>query len=329
MELIQVVPRLPPPPEGVGSFALALAEALRRSGIESRFVAAARLGRREAGELCERLEEGGETAALVHYVNYGYQERGCPVWLLEGLTRWRSRGPRRLVTMFHEVYATGLPWQSSFWLSPAQRRLAAALARLSEGLTTNMQLYRRRLRRWVSREVCVLPVVSTVGEPAAVPPLAARSRRLVLFGGPGTRARAWRELAPELAATCRALGIEEVCDIGPEVDFDTDLPVRRLGVLPESGISALLLDSVAGFVAYPAPFLAKSSIFAAYCAHGVLPVCAWPRPRREVETPPPFWKPGSPAAPDALQEIADRAHAWYSDHTLERHAATYRGLFGA
>ncbi len=329
MELIQIVPRLPPPPEGVGSFALALAEALRRFGIESRFVTAERLDRREAGDLCDRLEEGGETAALVHYVNYGYQERGCPTWLIEGLARWRSRAPRRLVTTFHEVYATGLPWRSSFWLSPAQRRLAATLARLSGGMTTSMRLYRRRLRRWVSSEIGVLPVFSTVGEPEAVPPLSERSRRLVLFGGPGARARAWRELAPELAATCRALGIEEVCDVGPEIDFDTDLPVHRLGALPDPEVGALLLDSLAGFVAYPAPFLPKSTIFAAYCAHGVLPVCAWPRPRREVETPPPFWKPGSPASPNVLQTVAGQAHAWYSGHTLERHAAVYRDLLSA
>ena len=40
--VIQIVPRLPPPSEGVGSFALALADTLRdRHGIASRFVLAA------------------------------------------------------------------------------------------------------------------------------------------------------------------------------------------------------------------------------------------------------------------------------------------------
>ena len=41
-EVIQIVPRLPPPEEGVGSFALALAGALRDGhGIASRFAAVA------------------------------------------------------------------------------------------------------------------------------------------------------------------------------------------------------------------------------------------------------------------------------------------------
>ncbi len=55
------------------------------------------------------------------------------------------------------------------------------------------------------------------------------------------------------------------------------IPVRRHGVLPAAEVSRLLLGSLAGFVAYPAYFLPKSTIFAAYCAHGVLPVQAWRR----------------------------------------------------
>lgn len=340
--VVHVVPSLPPPPEGVGSFAMTLAAALRaHHGIESRFLAAAELPRAEpavlAGALALAAEGDGETAVLLHYANYGYQSRGCPAWLVDGLARWRSRRPGRLVTMFHEIAATGPPWRSSFWLSPFQRRLAAALARLSDGLTTSLEIHRRLLLRWVpDREVAVLPVFSTVGEPAAPPPLSARARRLVVFGGPGTRERAYRELGPALALACRTLGIEEVCDVGPgdgPAATGLPVPVRRLGPLAEMEVSALLAGSLAGFVAYPAPFLPKSTIFAAYCAHRVLPVCAWPRPRREAEPLPPFWIPDSrtpdsriPDGADSLQDIADRAHAWYGGHALSHHAAAYESL---
>ena len=45
--VIQIVPHLPPPPEGVGSYALALADALREQfRVESSFVAAAALSAR-------------------------------------------------------------------------------------------------------------------------------------------------------------------------------------------------------------------------------------------------------------------------------------------
>lgn len=350
---VQVVPGLPPPFEGVGSFATALAGALRaRCGIESRFLVASPLRAQEPGAresnaveipgaepeaLCGALtaatgRDGAEAAVLLHYVNYGYEARGCPSWLVEGLARWKARSRGRLVTVFHEVHAMGPPWRSSFWLSPLQRRLAATLARLSDGLVTSMWLYRRILLRWVpGKEVAVLPVFSTVGEPPAPPPLTERARRLVVFGGPGARARVYRELRSAIGSACRDLGIEEICDVGRDDGQQApDLPVRvrRLGPLPDAEVSALLLGSVAGFVAYPAPFLPKSTIFAAYCAHRALPVCAWPRPRREAEPLPPFWTPqsGTAARWDDLQAIADRARAWYSGHDLDRHAASYLSL---
>jgi hypothetical protein len=342
--IVQIVPHLPPPDEGVGGFALVLADLLRaRWGLESRFLvaspawspgpevagtAAARLPAAEPGALRRAIEEAGERQAsvLLHYAGYGYHPRGCPAWLVEGL----QAAGRRLVTVFHEVYATGPPWRSSFWLSPVQRRLAGVLARCSAGMVTSLGIYRRNLlRRAPGREVRVLPVFSTVGEPSAVPPLADRARRLVLFGGPGTRGRAYRRLAAPLAETCRSLGIEEVCDVGPPVADRpariAGVPVRPLGILPAAEVSRLLRESLAGFVAYPAPFLAKSTVFAAYCAHGMLPVSAWHRRRRDFDPPPPRWRPGSGRLEDP-QAVADRARAWYAGHGLDRHAETYREL---
>ncbi|HEX7182455.1 MAG TPA: glycosyltransferase family 1 protein [Thermoanaerobaculia bacterium] len=330
---IQIVPTLPPPDEGVGSFATALAEALRSHSVESRFLVADRS--RTAEALQAALEADGAAPVLLHYAGYGYHPRGCPAWLAEGLRLWKQGGPRRLVTVFHEVYATGRPWQSSFWLSPAQRRIASRIARMSDGIVTSLDLYGRLLQPLApGRRIEVLPVFSTVGELAEVPPLAGRERRIVLFGGPGARQRALTRLAGSLATACRALGAEEVCDVGSgeasavaRPDRVGDVPVRRLGRLPAEEVSALLQRSLAGFVAYPPPLLAKSTIFAAYCAHGVLPVCDWDRPRRETGPPPPFWRP-SPVAPspDEIQGIAGRARAWYAGHTLERHAALYHEI---
>lgn len=331
--VVHIVPVLPPPLEGVGGYALALAEALRdRYGIDSAFVAAAALPTRTPDALRTALaaltdaEPGKLPTALLHYAGYGYHPRGCPDWLIEALEGWDGR----LVTTFHEVWAMGPPWRSSFWLSPRQRHLAGRLARRSDGLVTSMGLYRRNLlRRAPGREVTVMPVFSTVGEPAAVPPLDRRDRCLVLFGGPGVRGRAWRHSSPALAATCNRLGLTEIWDIGPPAEETPDSlrgrPVRRLGPLPASEVSQRLLSAVAGFVAYPAPFLAKSTVFAAYCAHGMLPVSAWHRPRRRVEPPPPFWRPAA-APSDDPQRMADRARDWYSRHTLDRCAEVYGRL---
>ena len=323
-QIVQIVPQLPVPPEGVGGYAEALAGALRdRSGIETRFVVGSVARTVEA--LLDALADA--PVALLHYANYGYQRRGCPTWLVEGLVRWLQRGAgRRLVTVFHEVYATGPPWRSSFWLSPLQQKLAATLARSSAALATSLDLYSRMLRPWVpQKRIAVLPVFSTVGEPAVVPRLDERSRRLVVFGGTGVRRRAWGRL-PALARTVAALGIEEVVDVGPPVEAPPrvgEIPVRTLGVLPAGEVSELLRGSLAGFVAYPEPFLAKSTIFAAYCAHGMVPVCAGDG-RKSPDPDPPFWTPGSALADP--QGIADRARAWYAGHALDRQAEVYREL---
>ncbi len=242
MRVLQIVPHLPPPYEGVGTYAAALAGEL--AGADRFLVGdppgagggngAAAVSARTAAALLEGIGEAG--TVLLHYANYGYQARGCPAWLVAGMARWRGR----LVTLFHEVHASGPPWRSSFWLRPAQRRLAAALARRSDALVTTLDLYAGLLRPWTGgREITVLPVFSTVGEPPAVPPFGERARRLVVFGGAGVRGRAYGPFLPALARAARALAAEEIWDVGPPLPLPAaagGVPIRPLGVLPAAEV---------------------------------------------------------------------------------------------
>lgn len=339
IEAVQIVPRLPPPFEGVGSYAMALAGAL---GVRERFVVgdpswrgtvggARAVARRRAADLLAALEETAGPV-LLHYAGYGYHARGCPLWLVNGLLRWRGGAPhRRLVTLFHEVWASGPPWRSSFWLLPLQRRLAAALIRASDALATSLPLYRTLLLPWAGgREIAVMPVFSTVGEPAEVPPWGERTPRIVVFGGAGVRQRAYGPFLPALARAARELGAREICDVGPAVAPPAEVggvPIRALGPLPGAEVSALLLDSTAGFLAYPPAFLAKSTIFAAYCAHGVLPVCAWDHhPAEELPAAGQHYWDGTPAGSGDFQSMAGAARAWYAGHSLERQADVFHRL---
>lgn len=334
MTVLQIVPHLPPPYEGVGTYAAALAGVL---GGEPRFLVgdpgwagaedgARAVPARTAAGLLEGIGEAG--TVLLHYANYGYQRRGCPDWLVEGLARWRDLPGRRLVTVFHEVWASGPPWRSSFWLRRAQRRLAAELARRSGALATTLEIYAGMLRPWADgREIAVLPVFSTVGEPAEVPGFRERARRLVVFGGAGVRSRTWGRFLPALARAVAALAIEEVLDVGPPLAVPAELagiPVRALGVLRAAEVSALLLGAAVGFLAYPPAFLPKSTIFAAYCAHGTLPVCAWDRQPAAAGVP--YW-PGEGSGD--LPAIAAASRAWYADHSLARQAERFRELLAA
>jgi len=350
VRLLEIVPALST--DGVGGYAQRLSEAFAARGTRVDLLAS--LQGQEKGEILaartdqaldahlQRWWEAGEepAAVLLHYAGYGYQERGCPVWLVSGLTRWLARGRgRRVSTFFHEVNAFGPPWRSSFWLSPLQRRLAAALAGVSYAIGTSLPIYHDVLHRWVpGREIMVLPVFSAVGEPAEaeVLPLASRPRRLVVFGGAGTRLRAFREHQADLEAACVALDAEEVLDIGPlGADPPAAIagrPVRRLGMLPASELGKVLVSSMAGFLAYPPGFLPKSTVFAAYCANGMVPVCAsserdgGPLVKGEHYLPP---RPAEPLGEAEIQAVAGRARSWYMEHSLARQMGSFlRLVFG-
>lgn len=352
-----ITPRLPPPPEGVGTYALSLARELEcHHGFTTHFLvptdhaAHAEPGlavtalEPDAGALVAALEATGSSTALVHYANYGYAARGCPTWLVDGLKTWQRgssepKSARRIVTMFHELWATGPPWTSSFWFSPVQRKLAGRLARASHATVTSLDLYAELLSHFLGeRRARVMPVFSTVGELESPVPLDRREPKLVIFGGRGARQRAYGELAPVVEECCRRLGLDEVLDIGPPLSSPPRLPrlgVKALGLLSAEEVSAQLAHCRAAFVAYPTSFLSKSTIFAAYAAHGVFPVCVWnvDEPEAAVVLAPltpgrQFWSPSANAPNDeaTLQQIATTAHAWYREHRLERQAELFAGL---
>lgn len=352
-----IVPRLPPEIDGVGDYALNLARQLRQDfDIETHFVVGyptwagatqiegfpiAHVSVGSANTLLSLLPSDRQqpTTVLLHYVNYGYAKRGCPVWLVDGLQRWRSASVNRsVVTMFHEVYATGPPWASSFWLSPLQRNLAARLASLSDRCLTSTQSYAKLLHEislGKQTQIPTLPVFSNIGEPEQVSPLAERDRRVVVFGSPSNRLRVYRGSLAELELTCQLLGIEEIWDVGPSTTLTLStvngVPVVELGERSAAEISEFLLKSLAGFFDYPCDYLAKSTIFAAYCAHGVLPVSSRRSlPVDGIEMGKHYWMPDGQTKDwkklVELQAIADHAHAWYQTHNLSVQSKTFATL---
>jgi len=278
---------------------------------------------------------------LLHYVGYGYAKRGCPSWLVDGLQCWRTASTHRLlVTMFHEVYASGAPWTSAFWLSPLQRNLAARLAQMSDRCLTSKQLYAEilyKLSQGKQTQISTLPVFSNIGEPGQVPPLAERSRRLVVFGGRSNRLRVYQQSLAELNHACQLLGIKEILDIGPSTGLTLSpvngVPVVEMGQRSATEISGILLNSLAGFFNYNLEYLAKSTIFAAYCAHGLLPVS--PRsqasPVDGIEPGKHYGVPddGTTALKDLtkVQAIADNAYNWYQTHNLSMQAKEFFAHF--
>ena len=356
--VISIIPRLPPVVDGVGDYALNLALQLRKDfGIETHFVVgdptwtgatliegffSTQVSLRSAVTLLSLLPTHDQMpTVLLHYVGYGYADRGAPSWLVEGVERWYNNTANAyLVTMFHELYACGPPWTSSFWLSPLQRNLVVRLAQISDRCLTSKQGYAKLLSELSfgkHTQIPTLPVFSNIGEPEQVPSLAERERRVVVFGSPSNRLRVYRESFAQLSQTCQQLGIKEIWDVGPAANLTLStingVPVVQLGQRSAVEISGFLLKSLVGFFDYNPDFLAKSTIFAAYCAHGLLPVS----PRYSslvidgILGGKHYWMPDDQTKGwknlVKLQAIADNAHTWYQTHNLSVQAKTFAAVF--
>ena len=298
--LIQIVPRRTAEPNGVADYALALACALReRSGIGSIFLSAtssaeaapkqdewrtipiARRAEDLVGTLSSLSEETRVYAVLLHFAGYGYQKRGIPLWLAGGLKDLRRRRPGvPLLTIFHELYATGRPQQSAFWLCPVQQQIARSILKLSSAAITPTNLSRRRLEKWLSgnngKAITTMPVFSNVGEPGRGLHPFARAPTAVIFGLTGVEDRLFGIYRSGLERVVPALGIESILDVGPRSSsLPSTLagaPVISKGALPPTVVSRLLQEARFGIVAYPVDVIGKSGVFAAYAAHGVVPI---------------------------------------------------------
>jgi hypothetical protein len=215
---------------------------------------------------------------LLQYSGYGYTPRGAPFWLMERLRRWKKlREHHRLIVMFHETWASGLPWQSSFWLSPLQCWCVVGVARLADAVVTNTSYYRARLQRLLrpSTPIQVQPIFSNIGEPDAVPPFHEREPACVLFGRGVTRRRTFQTFRRHFDQL-RMLGIESLIEIGvePEVTagLDWPFPVESLGPREPSEVSAIMSRVKYGLFDCPVHVAGKSGVLAALAAHGTVPI---------------------------------------------------------
>ena len=315
-----------------------IAEKLRaHTGLESSFIVgdldapapnvpceAVKLPNRSERELSGLLRNTSKV--VLHFAGYGYARRGVPFWLAASLRRWSSEVNNRLAIVFHELYATGPVWTSAFWLSPAQRSIARTLAAAATESIGTRRVVTDQLSKWNGGldRITLLPIVSTVGETSDPASIDSRARRLIVFGGAGMRARAY-QCMKELQRACELLGIEEIIDIGPPLPTEVNPPGfsrwTALGVLPPAEVSQLMSTSAAGFVSYYPECLSKSSIFAAYAAHGLVPITPGDQ-ESELD--------GVIAGvhylvPDSVsrqvQSVASAAHAWYRGHSSDVYAS--------
>jgi hypothetical protein len=354
IKLLTIVPRLPSSIDGVGDYALHLARSLREQWkIETEFIVCdpnwsvqsevqgfrvSHLKERSTSDLLQLIQthHAQTTQLFLHYVGYGYARWGAPRWLINGLEIWRSNSSdRQLVTMFHEIYAVPghKPWRHPFWNSHLQRSLSTKLAQVSDHVLTSSENYAALLDTFRSKHHAptpYLPVFSTVGEPIEILDWKDREPILVIFGNTSVKHRIYRENQAQLPAICEEFQIQEIVDIGPSTGLNISkigsTPLWEAGKLEIEPIAKLLSRSKIGFLNYDPNHLAKSTIFAAYCAYGLLPI----NPTHSVSTCdgviPGYHYWTLEDVENYPQDVAHNAYHWYQSHSLRSQADHFAKL---
>lgn len=252
----------PPTKGGVSDYAALLQSEWRRSRTAETIAVSG------PGSLSpDRVPVSAEV--IVHMSGYGYAHRGLCGWLASDIKLLKQQRPDvRVTIIFHELFAFGPPWRSAFWTHLPQRWIVERLARLADRVITNCAMHQARLSPMTSTPILMRPVFSNVCEPSSLTPWADRNRRIVVFGSETTRARALRNAQAFISST--DIEIVEVGSGNRTIEAGSGR--HWLGSMPMLELSAVLSRSMFGLFGQHSSCAQKSSVFAAYAAHGCIPV---------------------------------------------------------
>ena len=246
--------------------------------------------------LLRALDQTQPDALVLHYVGYAYHSKGVPGWLPAALRAWKARNRAPLCVMFHELWARGTPRQSAFWLQPWMKSIARQLADLSESWITACESSVWEMTTHAGIDAArghIVPIGSAIEPQAPIDwqrPWPLRERggkiRLAIFGLPSSRMavlRAHRRLLELLHAENL---LESVALIGKAGDAssahaETELRAQIAPAalwrdhhdLAPAELSAVLAEPHAALTHYSPGLLTKSSVYPAYCLHGLVTIC--------------------------------------------------------
>jgi hypothetical protein len=351
--ILQIVPRAPGPHEGVGDYALKLAERLHSDHeLKTVFAAAAPSFSSRVGNFAVVAPLVALTQSacanchgiILHYVNYGYHARGVPLRLPLFLRHLKQTGGGRLLTIFHELYASAPPWRSAFWLQPWQKAIAREIAHISDACIVSSEIMRDMLLRLEpAASVSVHPVISTIGEPTVSSAQFVRRdpHRWVVFGGTHLVERSLKSFFRRFVAIPESFSPREMFVLGGNEnkavrDTLTNMPSIKSHYHPaiDAGAASEILSSSSfSWIDYfhhpkvPAAVILKSGSFASYCAHGVIPV--FPQAGSQIAVaadplPGPYYvtrgRVNLPAKSER-EKISSDIYNWYGRHAASENLA--------
>lgn len=307
--LLHIAPQLPPAVDGVGDYCWHLWRHWPESTGEWAFAAMGNLEatrqhwpeahlfgfRPNATSVLEAISSAGAQTVVLHYVGYGYNPKGVPLWLPRALEHWRSRTSGRLVTMFHEMYADSTPLRSPFWVKPWARQVIRRLVGASDAWITSCERYANQLvREFGASEgqgtripiAANIPTCPALSEDRLWPLGFGRKLRVAVFGLPNTRLSALQRHGGLLRELVSAELVDSVLLVGKSDSSRRHSRMvskcqRQIGGdwrnvfdLPPAQVAEALSECDIGLVANDTDTLTKSGVFAALSANGVVSIVA-------------------------------------------------------
>ena len=246
--------------------------------------------------LVTALEQVKAHTVVLHYVGYGFHPKGCPIWLPKALKEWKNvSSERRLVVMFHELYATGTIWSSNFWVKPIAQKIIRDLILLADLWLTSCSRYQSKLVDEFAADLkkgALIPVganilpVEPVNFARPWPLVVGGKLKVVIFGLAKTRLWALNVHAKLLKFLCELDWVESITLAGTS-ELDTkatrEMAQHQADIghvhlwheafdLNPSQVSQLLATQDLGLISNEPDILTKSGAFAALSVHGVLSV---------------------------------------------------------
>ena len=287
MNLAILSPAFPPAINGLGDYSYLLGQEIEKQlpqatifylGLQqSEVVTLTNYVSFEKKNLSQIINTNQINLLFINYSNYGYQKKGVPVWLVKEVATIKAMGVK-VITFFHEVYASGKVWQSVFWLHQVQKKIFQNLYYLSDAVFCSNQRVQTIIQSETKDKGSKsqnIGLFSNITEPNVLIPWANREKVAVVFGSYGRRKLVYDKIVA-INKFCKQTDLVKIIDIGNgkcnEEWQKIQVPVIAKGILPNVEIAAILANIQFGFIDYATSLLGKSGIFAAYAAFGIVPI---------------------------------------------------------
>jgi hypothetical protein len=235
----------------------------------------------EPGKLGQALDRAGAASVLLHYAGRAYQRFGCPTWMPEVLSKWKTKFPRgRLTVFFHEVPGKLPRFSRHFWFGKISARIICQLAAVADVLVTNTENQGALLRKLLDRDdVHWIPVGSNI-EPVASSEQSRLKTEFIIFGLPFGRLQTLQWFDSEIRKWETSGRLTTLHLIGPEdqrftvqanelIDgWPNHAIVVRHGLLPNTEVSRLFARAQFALTNATAETWSKSGVFMACAATG-------------------------------------------------------------